>query len=457
MIRAEISAEKDSERGNNFRTIILPAAPRIKALLVSADKERAEKMVSLLAAEQFQVRAFLPNELPANAAELAEQGLIMLLDVSAPELTEMQAGTLDDYVRHGGGLIAVGGETTFRAQSLAGTRLEAMLPLAAVLETVLPPPVMALVLVIDTSGSMRDGGRLEMAQRAARLVVDEVRHEDSLGILAFSSASQWVVPLEPIQDKAAVLAKIDALRTRRDRYRAGAGAARLALEEAAADRRHLILLTDGISVPGDFQELAGELAAGGITLSAVSIGGAADERLLAAMARTARGRYYHCSDSESVPQVLVEETRTAAAEVSPLRRPMVLHQLPRLPQAAGLNLTASVETVAKPGSELLLLADSGAPLLAWWRLGRGVVLSIAAHVNPGASESTGIEQAFWGRLAQFVQREATRKRWQAWLTTVQVTTTLHIDASTESGEFLNGTQVQLDLHSPDGTARHRPV
>ena len=452
VIRAEITAEQDLEPGNNHRTVILPAAPRTSVLLVSAQPESAQRMAGMLQAAGMEVRNCTPAELPEIADKLAPLALVVLFDVDARKFSKSQADALDQFVHRGGGLMVVGGESTYGAQSLAGTRLEAMLPLAAVRETVLPPTSLALVLVIDTSGSMRDGGRLEMAQQAARLVVDEVGQEDALGILAFSSASQWVVPLDSIQDKAAVLAQIDALRARGGTNMAPAlQRARLALAESVADRRHLILLTDGISVPGDFQEIAAELSAAGITLSAVSIGDAADERLLAAMARTAHGRYYHCAESSAVPQVLVAETRTAAAEASPPRRPLVLHQLPRLPQADGLHLAAAVETVAKPGSELLLLADSGAPLLAWWRLGTGLVVSVAAQVDSGASEFNSAETSFWSRLAQLAQRRPERDRQRYWMVAAGTQTRFSIDAWKADGEFQNGAPADLRIHTPAQT------
>src|SRR5688500_6225479 len=53
-----------------------------------------------------------------------------------------------------------------------------------------------LIFVIDVSGSMADGGRLELVKRALGLLLDELRPEDRVGIVVYTDTA-WPV-LEPV-------------------------------------------------------------------------------------------------------------------------------------------------------------------------------------------------------------------------------------------------------------------
>ncbi|WP_240920810.1 VWA domain-containing protein [Rubrivivax sp. JA1026] len=68
-----------------------------------------------------------------------------------------------------------------------------------------PPPRCHLVL-LDSSGSMRRGGRLARAKGvAAWLVAQAARHGDQLGLLAFGGAGlQWLITPGPARRAAAV-------------------------------------------------------------------------------------------------------------------------------------------------------------------------------------------------------------------------------------------------------------
>ena len=72
--------------------------------------------------------------------------------------------------------------------------------------------------------------------------------------------------------------------------------------------RHMILLTDGQSTPGDFEGITEDMAASGITVSSVAMGGGAARDLLRRIADIGRGRYYETMDPTSVPQIFTKET-----------------------------------------------------------------------------------------------------------------------------------------------------
>ena len=79
-----------------------------------------------------------------------------------------------------------------------------------------------------------------------------------------------------------------------------------------AKLKHVIILTDGISSPGDFEGIAQAMAADRITVSTVALGGDADQELLEEIARIGNGRYYVADDPAQVPQIFAKETVTAS-------------------------------------------------------------------------------------------------------------------------------------------------
>ncbi len=89
------------------------------------------------------------------------------------------------------------------------------------------------------------------------------------------------------------------------------------LMAATAKLKHVIVLTDGISSPGDFEGLAQTMASAKMTVSTVAIGDGSATELLENIARTGKGRYYLTNDPAQVPQIFP-------------RKPSRLAQLPQL-------------------------------------------------------------------------------------------------------------------------------
>jgi len=69
----------------------------------------------------------------------------------------------------------------------------------------------ALVFVVDTSGSMRDGNRLELVKDSLRLLVKELDEGDTIGIVAFDSDARVVLDPRAADHRATILHAIDTL------------------------------------------------------------------------------------------------------------------------------------------------------------------------------------------------------------------------------------------------------
>jgi len=408
---ARVVAKEDAITENNQRRARVVANRRLQVLLADAESAAANPFPDLLASQGFEVALQPPAQLATDAAALDAFDLLVLSDVSAQDLGQAQLQAIDRYVHElGGGLIVLGGEKTFGETALRATPLERMLPVpAAAAPEEAEKSVLAMVLVIDRSQSMEEDRRLDLAKEAAKQSVGVLEAHDKAGVIAFSDDAQWIADLAPVADKAELLKRIDTLTPygQTNMYR-GVVRAVLALEQTAADRRHMILLTDGVPAPGDYREIAQRLASSGITLSTVSISKGAEQDMLKEMATIAGGRHNHCDDPSAVPRILVQETKVAASgEGYREFRPFALRSLPGLEVSSAPPLLGYARTNPKPEAEPLLFAVAGHPLLCWWRYGAGTTLALTSDVKnrwaarwlkwPGYGD-------FWKRLVRHVAR-----------------------------------------------------
>jgi hypothetical protein len=226
-----------------------------------------------------------------------------------------------------------------------------------------------------------------------------------------------------------------------------------ALQQTTAKLKHVIILTDGISAPGDFEGITQSMIGAKITTSTVGIGEGADAQLLEEIARIGNGRYYFTDDPGTIPQIFAKET--VSASKSAINEQPFTPQVVRSTQALGdLDvenaplLLGYVVTRPKPTSELILATESGDPLLAWWRYGLGLSVAFTSD----AKSRWAVDWIAWPNYGKFwaqVIRHAMRKG-EAKGIVVQVdqkdrNATLTLDAIDPSGKFLNGAKTNLTV------------
>jgi hypothetical protein len=262
------------------------------------------------------------------------------------------------------------------------------------------------------------GEKIELAKDAAKSAVELLGPNDKVGVVAFDGESYWVCEVQSSSNKASILDHISTIE-------AGGGTnmypamedASEALSGVQAKLKHVILLTDGISEPGDFEGLAGRMAADRMTVSTVAVGEGSDESLLEQIARIGKGRYYFTDDPLSIPQIFAKETVTAsksAINEQPFM-PIVVRSAPALSQInfqAAPFLLGYVITRPKPTAEVILASESGDPLLAWWRYGLGITAAFTSDAKarwsaewlswPGYSK-------FWAQVVRHSMRKGDAK------------------------------------------------
>ena len=385
----------------------------VRVLLVAAEPQAADALAAALAEANILVERRAPENLPKTPAEWETFALVVLCNVPAAAMPTAQMEVLRDYVREGGGLVAVGGDRAFTPGRYRQTPLEEALPVVSAAVREPERPSRAVVFVIDCSRSMAEGGAIELAKEATCGAVESLGPEDQIGVLAFNESSRWLSPIRRLTDKNRVLGDIRSLKAGGQTDMGPAiDKAYLALREAPARRKHIVLLTDGISHPADFEGLAREIAGSGITMSTVALGKDASRPLLETLARIGNGRFYPRDTPADLSRIF--ELEAAGATGHGVREgafhPKVAGPAPFL---AGVDLSkvppllGYVETVAKPASERILVSQSGDPLLVWWRFGKGTSVAFTSDAQDRwAAEwlSWPGFKPFWVQLARHAMR-----------------------------------------------------
>ncbi|NUQ48834.1 MAG: VWA domain-containing protein, partial [Phycisphaerae bacterium] len=354
-----------------------------------------------------------------DAASLSGCALVVLSNVSGLALGEQGQRALASYVRDlGGGLIAVGGDRAFSVGGYYKTPLEEILPVETE-RAKLKLLSTGMVVVIDRSGSMA-GEKLDQAKAAAAAAVQLLATHDRVGVIAFDGSSEWVVPLGPCGDRRRILAALSTIG-------AGGGtvmypaleAALAALQGVDTNIRHVVVLTDGQSAPGDFEALARQYAEAGVTASTIAVGSDADQALLGRIAAISGGRMYVTASARPLPQIFARETVLASRSglFEKAFQP-VLRSGPGEAVLAGFDpseippLRGYVVASAKPFASVPLLNvhENGAdPILAYWHVGLGRAVAFTSGLWPRWGPEWVSWPGFsklWGQCARFAARPA---------------------------------------------------
>ena len=324
------------------------------------------------------------NEFPVDPKQ-QNWDAVVLDNYPDHPLAPDEQDAIDKYVFTGGGLIFIAGENNAQLAVDPKTPLEKLLPVSG---DPPPPPEepTALVLVLDKSRSM-DGPKIAMVREAARASLTTLRPIDKIGVIAFDETPQWVVPVTTASDTQRISGLINTI--------AADGGTRIypavemafeAIRGEHVTRRHIILLTDGVSPPGNLPQLEKSAAAEHVTISTIGVGSDVDRSLLEELAREARGKSYFLDDPNKIPQVISGETRDLQASTVE-ERPVKVVRVRPVEFIDGIDFTHAPRLLgfakekAKPGSETILRLDSGEPLLVRWQYGLGRVVSFLSDAK----------------------------------------------------------------------------
>ena len=170
---------------------------------------------------------------------------------------------------------------------------------------------MLLVLVVDESGSMQEGGRIELVKQSLKLLLTSLRPTDRVGIIAYTDDARTVLEPTDVASISKIEKAIDGI------YPQNSTNVEAGLREAyrMADRyrlegqtTRLILLSDGVANVGDTTpETILEHARNGINLSTFGFGmGNYNDFLMEQLADQGDGAYGYIDTLREAQRVFVK-------------------------------------------------------------------------------------------------------------------------------------------------------
>ncbi|MEL7498167.1 MAG: VWA domain-containing protein [Planctomycetota bacterium] len=399
---AELAVKDDYFPINNQRTGTVTVRGKPRILILHEDEKEMRAFARALEKQDVMVEVRGQFGMPDSLKGLIAFDAIVLSDFPATAMTPRQMEMLKRYVKDfGGGLAMFGSENSFGLGGYHRTPVEEVMPLISRFEKEKEKPSLAMVLVIDKSGSM-SGLPMALARQASKAAVELLGPTDSIGVVGFDDQPLLVSEMRSATQSDATCSDIDTVD-------AGGGTnmypamvvAKEMLENAPAKIRHMICLSDGHTQQADHLTLTQAMTDSGITVSTVALGDA-DRQLLASISEVGRGRYYETQDPANVPQIFTKETMQASK--SAIKEDLFgTVQTGDHVALAGFNQSdlpftlGYVMTQAKPTAQVLLVAETGDPLLAVSRFGLGTGFAFTSDVT----EKWGGEWLAWGDCGKF--------------------------------------------------------
>lgn len=461
---------------NNRAEAFTSTPSRGSVLIVSnTSPRRTHGLATMLQRADIPVIVQAPQLFPDDLLSLQNYDLIVLDDIPSFDLTSHQQELIVRYVDQlGGGLIKTGGERSFGAGGWNRTTVASVLPVELDPPRELRAPPAGIVLVLDRSGSMNrpvGGARAtqqEVANEGAALAIESLQSDTFVGVVAFDHMAEVFIPLQR-NDNPRELA--DQVRTIR-----AMGGTRIQpalqlgfdmLSEVDVQRRHMVLLTDGISDDPQMESFVDSMRDQNVTITTIGVGDNIDSNQLRMIADGTGGEFYHVRNPRVLPRVLVDSVQEFNKPLLKEGRfnPVVMPTgstltvgMDRAPQLGGLVITAPRDD---PFIALEMTHPEGEPLLAHWQVGLGRVAAFTSDVDGRWSRDwmpwSG-SQSFWTQLVRTISRPAVSRETE--LVTVIRDGRMHITLEAVGGPtgddgFLDYLQVDGHVYAPDG--RSMPV
>lgn len=388
---------------------------KAKILLLNGRSGEGRYLEEILKRRGFEVTSLVPG-----AAPPAPKGYdaVVFNNVEKAKFSAAYLAALERHVAEGNSFLMLGAEGSFAPGGYRQTPVEKLLPVE-LKEPKREEKNRAVVLVIDKSGSMREGNRLLYAKEAAKAVAGQLKDNDLLGVVGFDVEPFVVLPLSALgKIRGSVSAQIDRLKAQGKTYLYPAIVeARRQLERQKSGRKHVIILSDGETggSGSDYIDLVTAMRREQqINISAIAIGDEANIPLLKRIAQYGGGFFHHTYDPATLPQIILKQIQEKPEE-GPAEKDFTPVPVKGSQLLAGFAeksyppIKGYIETEIKRGASLDLVlsgVEKGPPLLASWNYGKGRVAAFTTDLH-GAWSREWIRWAalerFWAHLFDWLR------------------------------------------------------
>lgn len=419
-----ILTDGDDAVPENNSSRLMVGVDRPRGLLLVSDRPHSA-LASLLKSGGLDVEVAGPQEVDWSLERLSKYAAVIIENIPARQIGGAGLETLAAWVTHaGGGLMMTGGRQSYGTGGYFKSPLDRVLPVTMELRQEHRKYSLAMVVVLDRSGSMTapvrgNKTKMDLANLATAEVIRLLSPMDQFACLAVDTEPHTIVGMTPVTDPEAMAGRVLKIQSTGGGIFVyeGLSAAAGMVTATTAGARHIVLFADAADSeePGDYKKLIGNLQKAGVTLSVIALGSESDldANLLKDIAQRGRGQCIFTDNAEELPQLFVQDTLLVARsafvdEPTAVRQTAAMNtitpeRLGPMPDVGGYNL-CYIRPEAQPA--VLTQDDNLAPLVAAWQVGSGRVLCYTGEAD---GEYSG-KLARWGEVDRFYGSLA---RWSA--------------------------------------------
>ncbi len=440
----------DSISENNRALGVTFVSGEGRILVVREDPEESALLVRELRASGLAIEETTADLLAGDLTGLSAYDGIILCNEPAYNFSNRQIENLRRYVHDlGGGLGMIGGPESFGAGGWIGSSLADALPIRLDPPSKRQMPRGALVLVMH-SIEMPNG--VFYGRQVARAAVDALSRLDLAGIIEYNPMvgrqDQWVHPLAPLGDKAAIRRSINRLAFGdMPSFDPSLRKALEGLRAADAGQKHVIVISDGD--PSLTRRLIDDFVIAGISISTVGVNPHVRGQLgtLKFMADRTGGTFYDVGTNyKDVVRIFFKEAQM-------LRRSMIWEGEPIIPRVIPTGSEPMREIGAVPpirgyvvaadreGLSVVTLraGEENDPIAAHWQHGLGRVFCVTTDATSrwaGDWTNWAGYRKFWEQHVRWMMRPSGSANIRILTRTEGEETLVTIEALDEEGERL---------------------
>ena len=179
-------------------------------------------------------------------------------------------------------------------------------------------------IVIDKSGSMNSGGKIQAAKEAAILALHRLKSKDIVSVILYDSDVEVLVPATKMTNRDRIIGKIRSIKAGGSTalyagVQTGAEELRKFLSNERVNR--VVLLSDGLANVGpDSPKALGNLGADlideGISVTTIGMGNGYNEDLMSNLAYKSDGGHYFCEEADELAGIFDQEFGRALSVVA---------------------------------------------------------------------------------------------------------------------------------------------
>lgn len=463
-LRVQVVAEGDTCEENNVYSAysVVESAPKV--LVISGQDTNASAFASVLNAAGCDYNVVSVWNAPDTIDKMLEYKTIILANVYSDDLPLGFMDNLETYVKdYGCGFVCCGGEDSFALGGYRGTALETVLPVDMRLKSVNEKQSMAMVMVIDHSGSMTGTGmgpsNLDVAIKAATVAVDNLSDSDKVGVLTFDDQYEWQVELTTAENREKIKQEIEQISEGGGTtIKPALAEAYRAIMEMDVSVRHVVLLTDGMGETTNFDDVIAGYKGNGVTLSTVAVGDGADTALLEILAKKCGGRYYYSDVAKDIPKIFAQEVFLGGDSYIQngnfaLATKSSHEIMANLFQEGWPPLYGYVASSQKTTANVLISEPTkDAPILTIWQYGLGRSVAWNSDVTgewTGAFSGQNDYVQMWKRIVDYAAGNASLGEDHVNVISAGETTNLIYETADYNGK----TEIMTTVMGPDGAPK----